>query len=123
MSDERQPDGVPISATQLKARLKALGGIAPPAGLRDRLMAAVPDGGSHQAGRPAVSSWPGILRHVALAAGIVVMASVMVRFLTPLPGPRGPVVDMNDRGGATALADYNHPGPLDSNCCHSNVVP
>lgn len=123
MNDDRQQDGVIISVIQLKARLKALGAIEPPEGLRDRLVTAIPDRATHRTGRPTASSWPRILRPIALAAGIVVMASVVVRFLTPLPTPPRPIVDINDRGGAATLADHNHPSPLDSNCCDSNVVP
>ena len=123
MNDHRQQGSGMISDAQLKARLRELGGLEPPHGLRERLAATIPGGAVRRGARATVSPWPRALGRLGIAAGIVVLASVAVRFLAPLPGPARPIADTNDWIYTAALADQNHPLPRDINCCDSNVVP
>ena len=123
MSNRRQEDSGMIPARQLKARLRELGGITPPGGLKDKLVAAVPLEATHHRSQPVASPWPRALRYVGLAAAIVVVAAVVVQFRTPLSGPPRLIADINDRSGAAALIDHNNPLPRDINVCDNNAVP
>jgi hypothetical protein len=112
-----------MSAAQLKAQLRDLGGIEPPGRLRGKLMAAVPAPAADRAGLTAGLRWSKVVRYVGAAAVIVVLASVIVQRFTAASGPPQIIPDKNDRSGTPVLMDTNHPWPRDINVCDNNAVP
>ena len=110
-----------IALAQVKDQLKALARVKPPGGLRDRLLATVPPdaAGSDAAAPP--RPWSQITRYLAIAAAVMLVASVLIRLLPPLGGQNRPIADINDRSTAASMTDQNSLRPLDINIVDSNV--
>jgi hypothetical protein len=123
MNSRRQNDRGRVSTAQLKARLRALRGIEPPGRLQEKLIAGVPAAVDHRVGLHAAPRWFKAVRRIAVAAAILVVASVVVQRLIPLNGSPRIIADINDRSGRTDLVDQNHPLPRDINVADNNMVP
>jgi len=110
-------NGKDSAPRSLEAGLRQLSHVAPPAGLREKLMRAVPPRSV------AIVRRPRILPYVGAAAIIVVMASVLIQFLARAGRPTGPALDINDPLASAALTDQNNLLPRDVNVCDNNAVP
>jgi hypothetical protein len=116
---QNDPRDIPLE--RVKDQLKALARVKPPGGLRDRLLATVPhDAAGSDAPKP-FPRWSQAARYIAVAAAIILVAAVLIRFLAPLSGQNRPVADINDRSTATSVTDQNSLRPLDINVCDSNA--
>lgn len=123
MNPEPQEDVRDISVAQVKDQLKALARVKPPPALKDRLLAAVPHRAAGQVGDTPAPRWPQAARYVAAAAALILVASVLLRFVTPTARRYSPVADINDRAASATLADHNSLGPPDINVSDSNAIP
>jgi hypothetical protein len=123
MNDRRQEGSGRIPSPQLKAWLRELGGIGVPRGLKEKLMVAIPAVSARRIRRSVIPCRPRALRYVAVAAAVVVVVSIVVQFLTPLPRSPRLVADINDRSGTAALVDYNSSQPRDMNISDNNMIP
>lgn len=86
-------------------------------------MAAVPAVAGNHASRQATPRWFRALRYAAVAAALIVAASVLVQRYTPLGGAPRIIADINDRSGRLDLIDQNRPRPRDINVSDNNAVP
>jgi hypothetical protein len=112
-----------IALPKVKEQLKALAALQPPDALRDKLLAAVPD---IETGKTAVASlprWSQTAGYIGIAAVFILVASVLLRLVTPIGLHPRPVADINDRSTSAALTDQNSLRPHDINVCDSNASP
>lgn len=123
MNTRRHEDTREIPRSWLAARLRLLARAEPPAGLRDKLIAAAGPTAAGKTDKVAGAWWPKAARYVAVAAGVLVVASVVLRFVTPNGRAPVPIADINDRPSLTATADHNSLLPRDINVCDNNAVP
>lgn len=123
MNVDPQEDARDISVAKVKDQLKALARVEPPAALKDRLLAAVPHCAARGAASTPAPRWPQAARYVAAAAALILVASVLLRLVTPTGRRYSPVADINDRAAAAALADHNSLRPPDINVSDSNTIP
>jgi hypothetical protein len=107
----------------IEARLRALAGLQPPAALRDRLRADVPEGPTGPVPGLPTPRAPQIAQYIGIAAAFILVASALFRFATPSGRSPGPVADINDRSMLAATTDHNGLRPPDSNVCDSNAIP
>ncbi len=104
-------------------QLRQLSRVAPPAGLREKLMGAVPAATTGQLRNASITRRPRVLRYVGAAAIIVLMVSVLLQFLAPVGRPPRLASDINDPLATAAMTDQNNLPPRDVNVCDSNAVP
>jgi len=123
MNTRRHGDTREIPRSWLEAQLRLLARAEPPGGLRDKLLAAAGPVAAGKRGKPAAARWPKAARYLAVAAGVIVVASALLQFVTPKGRASGPIADINDRPGLTATADHNSLLPRDINVCDNNAVP
>lgn len=112
-----------ISLAKVKDQLKALARVNPPSALRDKLLAAVPHDRARKTAAAPLPRWRQTAGYIAVAAALILVASVLLRVVTPLGYPPRPVADINDRSAAAALTDQNSLHPRDINVCDSNTSP
>ena len=75
------------------------------------------------AGGVVTARLPRAASYVAVAAAVIVVASVLLQFATPTgPTPQS-IVDINDRLSSAAMANHDNLRPLDINVCDSNAIP
>jgi hypothetical protein len=118
-----QDDADRTSLTRVKAQLKALAHVEPPNTLKDRLLDDVPHSTADRTGYTPAAPWSQAVAYIGVAAAFILVASVLLRFVTSDNWPRGPVADINDRAASTTLADHNSLRPRDINVCDSNTSP
>ena len=120
MNARPQDDRRDIPLAQVKDQLKALARVKPPGRLRDKLLATVPHDAPRSDAEP-LPRWSQTARYIAIAAAVILVASVLIRFLPPLGGQNRPVADINDRSTAATMTDQNTLRPRDINVIDSNV--
>jgi hypothetical protein len=108
-----------FSLDAVKQQLRALSAVEPPAGLRERLLAAVPQRAPAEAGRRHVWWWPGVTGWASVAATILVFCGILW-LRTPAGPAQAPAPDANSLLGGVLAADYNSVRPADINTQDSN---
>lgn len=118
MSVNSRDEGRDFSLKWIKERLQAFSAVEPPARLRAKLLAGIPEpaGIERRGGR--IRRWPGTMSCAGLAAAIIVICAVV--WLLPSGRPARPVIDANSGAGRTFAADHNGIRPPDINGCDSN---
>ncbi|MCL5278616.1 MAG: anti-sigma factor [Planctomycetes bacterium] len=108
-----------FSLNGMKRQLRALSAVEPPEGLKKRLLAAVPQRATAEAGRPRLWRWRGVAGWVSVAAIILVFCGILW-LRTPARPAQGPTPDVNSLLGGVLAADYNSVRPPDTNTLDSN---
>jgi hypothetical protein len=108
-----------FSLDGIEQQLRALSAVEPPEGLRERLVAAVPQQAAAEAGRCYLWHWRGVTGWVSVAATILVFCGIA--WLRIPAGPaQGPAPDANSLLSGVLAADYNGVRPPDTNTSDSN---
>jgi hypothetical protein len=103
----------------VKRQLQALSAVEPPRGLKERLMAAVPQQVASQATPWRLRRWPGTTGWAGIAAAIVILCGV-IWLRSPAGRSVGPVPDINSSPSRVLAADHNSVRLPDSNALDSN---
>ncbi len=108
-----------FSLDEMKRQLRALSAVEPPEELKKKLLAAVPQRATAEAGRCHIWRWRGVTGWVSVAATILVFCGIAR--LRPGAGPaQGPTPDANSLLSGVLAADYNSVRPVDTNTLDSN---
>ncbi len=117
VSSTNERDG--FSLDGMKRQLRTLSAVEPPEGLKKKLLAAVPQRATTEAGRGHIWRWRGVTGWVSVAATILVFCGIA--WLRTGAGPaQGPAPDANSLLGGMLAADYNSVRPPDTNTLDSN---
>jgi hypothetical protein len=108
-----------FSLRGVRRQLRALSAVEPPGGLREKLLAAVPQRATHEAGRCRIWGWPGVTGWASIAATILVFCGILWLRAPSRPAP-GPSPDANSLVSGMLAADYNSVRPADINTLDSN---
>jgi len=108
-----------FSLDGMKQRLRALAAVEPPGGLKEKLLAAVPQRAAGEVRRCHTWQWPRVTGWVSVAATILVLCGI-VWLRTPAGPAQGPSPDANSLLGGVLAADYNSVRPADINTLDSN---
>lgn len=108
-----------FSLEGMKQRLRALAAVEPPRGLREKLLAAVPQRATGTVRPCHLWRWPGVTGWASVAATILVFCGV-IWLRTPAGPAQGPSPDVNSLMGGVLAADYNSVRPADMNTLDSN---
>ncbi len=109
-----------FSLDAMKQQLRALAAVEPPEGLREKLLAAVPQRAPAQAGRWHGWWWPGVTGWASVAATILVLCGILWLRTPAGPTQQAPSPDANSLLGGVLAADYNSVRPADINTLDSN---
>jgi len=108
-----------FSLEGMKQQLRALSAVEPPTGLKEKLLAAVPQRAMGEVRQCHVWRWPGVTGWASVAATIMVFCGI-VWLRTPAGPAPGPSPDANSLLGGVLAADYNSVRPPDINALDSN---
>jgi hypothetical protein len=108
-----------LSLDGMKRQLQALSAVEPPEGLKQKLMAAVPQRAADEVRGCHVWRWRGVTGWVSVAATIMVFCGILW-LRTPAGPAQGPAPDANSLVGGVVAADYNSVRPPDTNTLDSN---
>jgi hypothetical protein len=108
-----------FSLAGMKQQLRALSAVEPPEGLREKLVAAVPQRATDEVRRCQTWRWPGVTGWAGVAATIMVFCGILW-LRTPAGPAQGPAPDANSLLGGVLAADYNSVRPPDTNTLDSN---
>ena len=108
-----------FSLDGMKQRLRALAAVEPPGGLKEELLAAIPQRAAGEAGLCPVWRWPGVTGWASVAATILVFCGILWLHTPAGPAP-GPSPDANSPLSGALAADYNSVRPADINTLDSN---
>ena len=108
-----------VSLEGMAQRLRALSGVEPPAGLKEKLLAAVPQRAMGVLPCRCIWRWPGATGWASVAAAILVFCGLLWLRTPAGPAP-GPSPDANSLLGGVLAADYNSVRPADINTLDSN---
>ena len=118
--DSRMEQGA-SSLEGMTQQLRALSAVEPPAGLREKLLAAVPPRATGV--RPCrVWCWPGVTGWASVAATILVFCGILWLYAPTTRPVSGPSPDANSLLGGVLAADYNSVRPADINMLDSNSL-
>jgi len=118
MNGDSRTEQSGFSLEGMTQRLRALSTVEPPAGLKERLLADVPQ---RATGVPPCRlwRWPGVTGWASVAATILVFCGILWLRTPAGPAP-GPSPDANSLLGGVLAADYNSVRPADINTLDSN---
>ncbi len=110
-----------MNVNSMKQQLRALAAVEPPRGLREKLLAAVPQRATAEVRQCHTWRWSGVTGWASVAATILVFCGIV--WLRTAAGPaQGPSPDANSLIGGVLAADYNSVRPADMNTLDSNGV-
>lgn len=98
----------------IEERLRSLGRISPPASLRSKLAAGIPQGADRGVETSIGHRRLRWFSYVGAAAAVILVVSIL-RFQTPLRPAQGPIIDTNDGLSHAASADHNSLAAVDMN--------
>ena len=108
-----------FSLDGMKRQLRALSAVEPPRGLKEKLLAVVPQRATGEVARDHLWRWPGVTGWASVAATILVFCGIL--WLRSPAGPaQNPSTDANSLVGGVLAADYNSVRPPDTNALDSN---
>ncbi len=108
-----------MNVNSMKQQLRALAAVEPPRGLREKLLATVPQRAADEVRQCHIWRWPGLTGWASVAAMILVFCGI-VWLRTPARPAQGPSPDANGLLGGVLAADYNSVRPPDMNTLDSN---
>jgi len=108
-----------FSPEGMKQQLRALAAVDPPRGLKEKLLATVPQRTTGEVRHRHTWRWSGVTGWASVAATIMVFCGI-VWLRTPAGPAQGPSPDVNSLMGGVLAADYNSVRPADMNTLDSN---